>query len=89
MDIFDKLFERRLLIRLVGVRMSHLVGGGHQINMFEDSVELLKLYQAMDKMKIRFGQHKLQRASSLHTMSLSRSNPFSGEPPSIPAHRRV
>ena len=89
MDIFDKLFERRLLIRLVGVRMSHLVGGGHQINMFEDSVELLKLYQAMDKMKIRFGQHKLQRASSLHAMSLSRSNPFSGEPPSIPAHRRV
>lgn len=89
LDLFDKLFERRLLVRLIGVRMSHLVAGGHQINMFEDSVELLKLYRAMDKMKLRFGQQKIQKASHLGTMSLARDNPFNGDPPSIPAHRRA
>ena len=88
-DLFDKLFERRLLVRLIGVRMSHLVAGGHQINMFEDSIELLKLYRAMDKMKLRFGQQKIQKASHLGTMSLARDNPFNGDPPSIPAHRRA
>ncbi|HQV98919.1 MAG TPA: DNA polymerase IV, partial [Bacteroidia bacterium] len=36
-ELFDKLFQRRMLIRLIGVRFSHLVGGGQQINLFEDS----------------------------------------------------
>ena len=45
-ELFDKLFDRRMLIRLVGVRFSYLVGGGYQINLFDDSEELIKLYQA-------------------------------------------
>ena len=34
-ELFEKLYNRRMLIRLVGVKLSHLVGGGHQINLFE------------------------------------------------------
>ncbi len=61
-EIFDKLYNRRLLIRLIGIRLSYLVGGGQQINLFEDSEEMIKLYQAMDKMKKRFGDGAVRRA---------------------------
>lgn len=64
-ELFDKLFDRRMLIRLIGVRFSHLVGGGYQINLFDDSEELIKLYQAMDKMRKRFGETSIRRAIGL------------------------
>ncbi len=64
-ELFDKLFDRRMLIRLVGVRFSYLVGGGYQINLFDDSEELIKLYQAMDKMRKRFGETSIRRAIGL------------------------
>ena len=44
-ELFKRLFERRLLVRLVGVRFSHLVGGGYQMNMFEESQELVWLHE--------------------------------------------
>jgi DNA polymerase-4 len=76
-ELFDKLYERRRLIRLVGVRFSHLVGGGQQINLFEDSEEIIRLYQAMDKMRQRYGADKVGRAVAMgiHTRSF---NPFKG-----------
>jgi DNA polymerase IV len=77
-ELFDKLYNRRMLIRLLGVRFSHLVGGGHQINLFEDSEEMIKLYQAMDKMRKRFGGDAIQRAVSAdYTPRLF--NPFNGK----------
>jgi DNA polymerase-4 len=77
-ELFDKLYERRMLIRLVGVRFSHLVGGGQQINLFEDSEEIIRLYQAMDKMRQRFGADKIGRAVAMgiHTRQF---NPFNGK----------
>lgn len=76
-ELFDKLYNRRLLIRLVGVKFTHLVGGTHQINMFEDSTEMINLYQAMDKMRFRFGEDKIHRAAGLN-FSLRGFNPFNG-----------
>jgi DNA polymerase-4 len=35
----------------IGIRFSGLVRGTYQINMFEDTEEMLSLYQAMDRMK--------------------------------------
>ena len=61
-ELFDKLYQRRLLIRLIGVRFSHLVGGGYQINLFDDTEEMINLYQAMDKIRLRFGDDKVRRA---------------------------
>jgi DNA polymerase-4 len=78
--LFDKLYNRRLLIRLIGVRFSHLVGGGHQINMFEDSQEIIQLYQAMDKIKNRFGRDKIHRAVTKTNNSWQMEfNPFNGK----------
>lgn len=76
-EIFLKLYNRRLLVRLIGVRFSHLVGGGYQINLFEDSEEMIKLYQAMDKMRNRFGEGSVQRAIG-NGMQRRTFNPFNG-----------
>lgn len=64
-ELFDRLYTRRVLIRLVGVRFSHLVGGGYQINLFDDTEEMINLYQAMDVIRQRFGDDKVKRALSM------------------------
>lgn len=64
-ELFEKLYQRRMLIRLIGVRFSDLVYGVQQLNLFEDTPEMISLYQAMDKVRIRFGSHVIKRASSL------------------------
>ena len=76
-ELFEKLYQRRMLIRLVGVRFSHLVGGAYQINMFDDSEQMMKLYQAMDLLRKRYGDDKIQRAISAG-YQLRKFNPFNG-----------
>ena len=63
-ELFSKLFDRRMLVRLIGVRFSHLVQGSQQINLFEDTEEAVRLYQAMDAMRARFGDEAIKRAIS-------------------------
>lgn len=89
MDLFDKLYQRRLLIRLVGVRFSDLVSGGFQINLFEETEELVNLYQAMDNIRNRFGEHAVKRANGMGAKSIGRgNNPFDGSAPMLLANRR-
>jgi DNA polymerase-4 len=76
-ELFDKLYERRMLVRLIGVKFSHLVGGAHQINLFEDSEQMINLYQAMDKMRNRYGENAIQRAIGTG-LSMRKFNPFNG-----------
>jgi DNA polymerase-4 len=64
-ELFDKLYDRRLLIRLVGVRLSDLVQGNHQINLFDDTQEMIKLYQAIDSIKSQFGAGAIVRARTI------------------------
>jgi DNA polymerase-4 len=88
-ELFTSLYDRRLLIRLIGIRFSHLVGGGQQIRLFEDSEEMINLYSAMDKIRKKFGQTAVKRAIAMESSNMSNGNPFNGEPPVIPAHRRI
>jgi len=88
-ELFNKLYNRRLLVRLIGVKFSHLVAGGYQINLFEDNEKNIQLYQAMDKMRIRYGDRAVLRASGMDAKTIGRSNPFNGEPPPLLANRRV
>lgn len=60
--LFDTLYQRRMTLRLVGVRFSGLIQGHPQIDLFEDTVEQINLYQAIDRMKKRFGPHVITRA---------------------------
>ena len=86
-ELFEKLYSRRLLVRLIGVRFSHLVNGGHQINIFDDTEEMINLYQAMDKMRDRYGDRAVIRASGMGARTIGRFNPFNGEPPPLLANR--
>jgi DNA polymerase-4 len=54
-----------MLLRLVGVRLSSLVTGFEQIDMYSESQEQYSLVQALDKIRNRFGQDAVTRASVL------------------------
>lgn len=62
-DLFDRLYARRQLIRLIGVRFSELIPGIYQADLFEDTEESLRLYMAIDSIKKRFGEEYLFRAA--------------------------
>jgi len=88
MGLYKNLYQRRLLVRLVGVRFSHLVEGGHQIDLFDDNDKIINLYQAIDKMRERYGDRSVIKAAGMGAKSISRWNPFNGEPPPLLANRR-
>jgi DNA polymerase IV len=60
-DLFDRLYQRRMLIRLIGVRFSSLISGNPQLNMFDDNVEMVNLYQALDRIRRKYGQKIVRR----------------------------
>lgn len=64
-ELFDKLYNRRMLIRLVGVRLSNLVQGNHQISLFDETEQDINLYEAMDFIKHKHGVEKLVRATTI------------------------
>ncbi|MDR7372725.1 DNA polymerase IV [Flavobacterium aquidurense] len=66
MELFEKLYQRRMRLRLIGIRFSGLVRGTYQINLFEDTEEMLSLYAAMDKMKSRYGFDAVMRCAGAH-----------------------
>ena len=68
-DLFSRLYKRRMLIRLIGVKFSHLIPGVQQLNMFEDTPEMVRLYLTLDTLRNRFGRKAVRRA-----IGLSRSN---------------
>jgi Nucleotidyltransferase/DNA polymerase involved in DNA repair len=68
-DLLVKLYDRRMLVRLIGVRFSDLVCGTQQLDMFEDKSEMINLYQAMDKIRERFGAEAVRRAGNIPSQS--------------------
>ncbi len=88
-ELFRQLYSRRMLIRLIGVRFSGLVGGHYQINLFDDSEDMLNLYNSLDKIKNRFGEGSVKRAVTMDVKTIGRmGNPFNGQPPIVLAHRK-
>lgn len=65
LQLFEKLYDRRMLVRLVGVKFSDFVSGSYQIDLFSDSLEKISLYQAVDGIKKRFGPGLLKKAVCL------------------------
>jgi DNA polymerase-4 len=64
-ELFKQLYTKRMLLRLVGVRLSNLVSGFEQIDMYSGSQEKYNLIQALDKIKNRFGENAVTRAATL------------------------
>ena len=81
-ELFRKLYQRRMLIRLIGVRFSHLVNGTQQLDLFEDTSERVNLYLSMDQIRKRFGSRAIQRASGLAARrSINETKLFQHVPP--------
>jgi len=64
-DVFEKLYDRRMLIRLLGVRLTKLVPGNYQIKLYEDTQEAIRLYQSIDSIKRQFGVRGVMRAAGV------------------------
>ncbi len=88
-ELFNRIYERRMLVRLIGVRYSSLVSGHHQLQLFDDEQRYTDLYQVMDKIRLRFGDRAVMRAIGMEARTIGRWNPFSGEPPPLLANRRM
>lgn len=65
LDLFKKLYGKRLLIRLIGIRLGGLTGGNLQISLFDDVHKTIDLYHAMDNIRNRYGTKSIKRASAL------------------------
>ena len=61
-ELFKRLYQRRMMIRLIGIRLSHLVYGTQQLNLFEDTPEKVNLYLALDKIRKQYGKTAIGRA---------------------------
>lgn len=71
-ELFTQLYERRMLIRLLGVRFTHLVPGNYQISLFDDTQENIRLYQAIDLVKNKFGEGALIKAAAMSAVDRGR-----------------
>ena len=65
LELFRRLYERRMLIRLVGVKLGGLIGGVQQLDLFENNDKMIKLYLSMDKIRLRYGSGAIHRASGV------------------------
>ncbi len=63
--LFRQLYNRRMLIRLVGVRLSQLITGSYQMNLFEDSPEMVRLYHSLDTIRKKYGKHAIHSATAI------------------------
>lgn len=63
LSLFERLYERRQAIRLLGVRFSELVPGSSQLNLFDDTEKEGRLLAAMDKIRDRFGKGAVKKGS--------------------------
>lgn len=63
--IFDKLYKKGEMVRLLGVRFSHLVPMTVQMNLFENAQEKLELFKAVDDIKNQFGSDVIKKATTV------------------------
>jgi DNA polymerase-4 len=63
--LFQKLYSRRMLIRLIGVKFSNLIAGSYQVDLFSDTLEDISLSQAMDNIRKRYGIQSIVRGFAI------------------------
>lgn len=64
-ELFSRLYQRRQMVRLLGVRLSSLAHGRPQLSLFDASAEENELALAMDRIRNRFGKKAVVRAAML------------------------
>jgi DNA polymerase IV len=64
-EIFRRLYNKNLMVRLIGIRFTDIVESHYQMKIFDNKQESGNLYQAIDSVKKKFGERKLIRASGI------------------------
>lgn len=63
LELFRRLYEKRMPTRLVGFKLGGFIGGVQQLDLFDNDEKKVKLYLSMDKIRLRFGSSAIYRAS--------------------------
>ncbi|HEX7844488.1 MAG TPA: DNA polymerase IV [Chitinophagaceae bacterium] len=61
-DLFNKSYQKGRPVRLLGVRFSQMIPFTMQMSLFDNNVEKLNLYKAVDEIKDRFGSKLVTKA---------------------------
>jgi DNA polymerase IV len=64
-DLFNKSYQKGRPVRLLGVRFSQMIPLTMQMSLFDNNVEKLNLYKAVDDIKDRFGSKTVTKAVTL------------------------
>lgn len=73
--LFNDFYENEREVRLLGVRFSNLEEGGYQADMFQDTEKEMKLYKAIDGLKVKHGKNKVVLAQNLGVENIKRNDP--------------
>lgn len=63
-DLFNKSYQKKRPVRLLGVRFSQFIPITMQMSLFENNLEKLNLYKAVDNIKDRFGSKSVTKAAT-------------------------
>ncbi len=77
-QLFHKLYQKKRFVRLIGVRLSDLTRGHHQIHLFDDSENQIQLYNALDAINNKYGVKTVHRATTT-SVEVKSHNPFGKE----------
>lgn len=61
-DLFNKSYQKGRPVRLLGVRFSQMISFTMQMSLFDNNMEKLQLYKAVDDIKDRFGSKAVIKA---------------------------
>ena len=63
-QLFSKYYRKGSMVRLIGVKLSHLIESGMQVSLFNEEVEKQNLYKAVDDIKNKFGNKLVTKAAN-------------------------
>lgn len=62
LELFKVLYNKRMLIRLIGIKFSRLIYGAYQTDLFSNTTTEVNLIQAMDNLRLRYGVNAVMKA---------------------------
>jgi DNA polymerase-4 len=68
-DLFNKSYQKQRPVRLLGVRFSQFIPFTMQMSLFDNNLEKLNLYKAVDDIKGRFGTQLVTKATVIKNKS--------------------
>ncbi len=65
-DLFNKSYQKKRPVRLLGVRFSQFIPFTMQMSLFENNAEKLKLYKTVDQIKNHYGSNLISKGTTVN-----------------------